>query len=131
MSKGLGSCGLTVLRLVVGIIFLVHGWQKVFSIGLHGVAGMFGQMHIPFPLVSAAVVMAVEFLGGIALVFGLATRWAALLLAIDMVGAIFFVHGRNGFYMSHFGYEYVLALLGACVCLALSGPGALALGKRN
>jgi putative oxidoreductase len=126
-SSSLSSCGLTILRIVIGIIFLVHGWQKIHAIGFHGVTGMFSQIGIPLPTLSAGVVIAVEFLGGIALILGLGTRLAGLLLAIDMVGAIYFVHFKNGFYSNHGGYEFALALLGASLALAFSGPGAAAL----
>ncbi|HEY6183685.1 MAG TPA: DoxX family protein [Terriglobales bacterium] len=126
-SSSLSSCGLTILRIVVGIIFLVHGWQKIHAFGFHGVEGMFRQIGIPLPMISSAVVILVEFLGGIALVLGLATRWASLLLAIDMAGAIFFVHFKNGFYVNHGGYEFALSLLAACLTLAFTGAGSLAI----
>jgi putative oxidoreductase len=126
MSSDSKSWGLTVLRVVVGIVFLMHGGQKLFQLGLHGVAGFFQMVHIPVPSVSAAVVTFVEFLGGAALVLGLATRWAALLLAIDMAGAIYFVHASKGFFMQAGGFEYALTLLAANLALALSGPGAAA-----
>jgi len=64
----MASCGLTILRIVVGIVFLVHGWQKITAMGFHGTAGMFGQIGIPLPTISSAVVILVEFLGGIALI---------------------------------------------------------------
>src|SRR2546430_8359996 len=57
--------GLTVLRVIVGIVFLVHGAQKLFVFGFHGVAGMLGGMGIPVPAVSAVILTLVEFLGGI------------------------------------------------------------------
>jgi putative oxidoreductase len=126
-SSSFSSCGLTILRVVVGIIFLVHGWQKIHALGFHGVEGMFRQIGIPLPTITAAVVILVEFLGGIALVLGLATRWAGLLLAIDMLGAIFFVHLKNGFYVNHGGDEFALSLLAACLALALNGGGSLAI----
>jgi len=106
---------------------LAHGWQKITTMGFHGTEGMFAKIGIPVPLVSAAVVILVEFLGGIALILGLATRWASLLLVVDMLGAIYFVHMRNGFFLTHGGYEFALSLLAACVALALGGGGSLAL----
>ncbi len=118
--------GLTVLRVVVGIVFAVHGGQKVFFMGMNGVAGFLGSLGIPAPAVAAVVLMAVEFLGGIALILGVVTRWAALLLAIDMLVAILLVHLKRGFFAHTGGYEFALTLLAACVALALAGPGAAA-----
>lgn len=120
--------GIAVLRIVVGIVFLVHGYQKVFKFGFHGVAGMFGHMGIPAPAVAAVVVMIVEFVGGILLVTGLATRLPAALLAIDMLVAILAVHAKNGFFNPG-GVEFPLTLLAGCICLALSGGGAASLKR--
>src|SRR2546427_4145404 len=90
--------GLTVLRVIVGIVFLVHGAQKLFVFGFHGVAGMLGGMGIPVPAVSAVVLTLVRFLGGLALIFCVVTRWAAALIAIAMVVAGSVVHLKNGFF---------------------------------
>jgi len=119
---------------VVGIVFLAHGWQKLFGFGFHGVAGMFGGMGIPLPAVSAVVVTLVEFLGGAALIIGLLTRWAAALNGFDMVVAILVVHLKNGF-LKPGGFEHPLVMLAACIALVMLGPGSVsvdgALAKRE
>jgi len=115
------SCGLAVLRIAVGAVILTHGYQKVFHMHLGGVAGFFGHLGIPLPTLSAIVVMAVEFVGGILLITGLATRIPAALIAVDMLVALFVVHFRNGYLKS--GGELPLLLLAGAICLALSGGG--------
>jgi putative oxidoreductase len=117
------SWGLTILRVIVGIVFLVHGGQKLFINGFGGVAGYLGHVGIPFPAFFAVGVSLVEFLGGAALLLGLATRWAALALAVDMLVAVLMVKLKGGFFAPA-GVEYELTLVAACVCLALAGPGA-------
>jgi len=124
MSNGSNqSWGLTILRLVVGIVFLAHGAQKVFVLGHGGVTGMLASIRIPLPSVMAVVLMAVEFLGGAALVLGLLTRWAAALIGFDMIIAILAVHLKGGFF-SPKGVEFPLTLLAACIALVMVGPGA-------
>jgi len=68
-----------------------------------------------------------EFFGGIALLVGLLTRPAAVVLAITMLVAIISVHISNGLFMANNGYEYALALLAASVSLMFSGAGKLSI----
>lgn len=119
--------GLLILRLVIGAVFIAHGAQKIFQVGLGNVGGMFGQMGVPMPGIAGPLVALVELLGGLALVFGLLTRLASLGLAIDMLGAILLVHLKNGFFMQNSGYEYALTLLGASLALMFTGAGAYSL----
>lgn len=121
MTQG-QAWGITILRVVLGIVFVMHGGQKLFIYGFSGVAGLMGRVGIPLPLLSAVVVTAVEFLGGAALLLGLLTRWAAALLAINMLVAMVVVHLRAGFFLPN-GFEYTLTLLAANIALALTGPG--------
>jgi putative oxidoreductase len=113
---------LALLRVVLGIIFIAHGAQKIFVYGLDGVAGGFGKMGIPFAEVMGPFVALVEFLGGLALVFGLMTRLAALGIAATMVVAILKVHLANGFFLPG-GVEFTLALLAMAVAIVMTGAG--------
>jgi putative oxidoreductase len=124
------NAALALLRVVVGAIFIAHGAQKLFVIGIPGLTGGFGQMHIPLPAISAPGVAILEFVGGIALVIGLYTRVFSILLAIDMLGAIVFVHARNGFF-APMGFEFPFSLLGACVALAIAGAGEYSVDNRR
>ena len=125
-KSGWQGRGLAILRMMVGVVFVAHGYQKLFVYHFAGVAGMFKGIGIPLPDVSAIVVTLVELLGGLALFFGLGTRWAALLLAINMTVAVLTVHLKGGFFAPA-GFEYPLTLLVANVAFVLGGPGVCAL----
>jgi putative oxidoreductase len=119
--------GITLLRVVTGLIFLMHGQQKLFEFGIGGVTGMMTGLGVPAPGLMAIVVTLVELLGGIALILGAFTRIAALLVAIDVLVAFFLVHMPNGFFATNGGVELVLLLATVGVTLILTGPGAMAL----
>ncbi len=108
------------LRIAVGVIFIAHGQQKLFG-GLVGFGQYLESLGVPLPNIFAIIVALVEFLGGIALLLGLFTRWAALLLAINMLVAILRVHLPHGLTGAN-GFEFPLALLAAVLSLALTGP---------
>jgi len=111
------------------MVFLVHGLQKLLVMGFGGVAGFLGSLGVPAPGLFAVIVTLVELLGGLALILGLFTRVAAILLAVDMLVAILTVHLPNGFFTNNGGYEFPLVLLAACVALAVAGAGEAALDR--
>jgi putative oxidoreductase len=119
-----------ILRVVVGVVFVAHGGQKLFATGLDDVAAGFAKLSIPVPEVATMVVTLVELLGGLALIVGWVVRWAALLLAVDMLVAMLVVHLRGGFFLPE-GVEYVLTLLAATVALVLLGAGRASLDNRS
>ena len=117
---------LTLLRLIIGIIFIMHGGQKLFVFGPSGTAGFFASIGAPLPGLTGPFIGVLEFSAGIALVIGLLTRLAALGLFCDMMGAITLVHGKNGFFAPK-GYEFVLTLGVVALSIAIAGAGAYSL----
>lgn len=120
--------GIALLRIVVGFVFLVHGWDK-FAIGFDAVSAGFAQMGIPAPIPVAVAVAVLEILAGGALLLGLWTRVAAALLSVDMLGAIYFAHWTNGFFATSGGFEYTFVLLTTLVAFQFTGPGVPALDQ--
>lgn len=128
MIKKYASWSTLFLRLGVGIIFVVHGVGKLFAVGptalgISGTANFFASLGIPAALFFAWVVALVETLGGAALLLGIFTRYAALLLAVDMLTALLVFHLSKGFSILNGGYEFVLLLLLANLSLLLNGAG--------
>src|ERR687893_1253593 len=115
--------GLAILRVVVGIVFLVHGFQKLFLMGFGGVAGMMEGLGVPAPGLFAVILTLVELLGGLALILGFFTRIAAIPLAVDMLVATLTVHLPNGFSVANGGVEFTPLLLAPCLAPPGSGAG--------
>ena len=113
---------LGIIRIVAGVIFMAHGYQKFFMMGLPGVTDFFTQVGAPLPGITAIVVATLELAGGFALLIGFLARFIALPLAADIAGAIVLVHMKNGFFVPK-GVEFVTLLLTAAIAIAIAGPG--------
>ncbi|MEK7647077.1 MAG: DoxX family protein [Patescibacteria group bacterium] len=111
-----------VLRLVLGTVFIVHGYPKLFK-NFSETAGFFGMLGLKPAKFWVLVVGITEFFGGWLLIVGLFTQVAAALIAIDMIVAILLVTRKKGFAG---GYEFDLALLAMALSLLVLGPGAFA-----
>jgi putative oxidoreductase len=114
--------GMLPLRIVVGLVFLMHGGQKLFVFGFGGTADIMDKLGLPLPFVCAVIVITVELLGGLAILLGVFARLAGALLAFEMVVAIIVARWHGGFF-APYGYEFEFTLLGACLTFALNGPG--------
>lgn len=122
------SLGIALVRIMTGIIFVAHGYQKFFVYGLDGTTSAFAQMGVPAPSITAPLVAVVELGGGLALILGLLTRLAAFALAIDMLVAVVLVRLKGGFFNPN-GAEFEILLCVACVALAVAGAGALSIDE--
>ncbi len=123
------SVGLLVLRLALSAIMMAHGSQKAFGWfdgrGLSAtIEGFQANLGIPPLLTSAAV--AAELGGGLCLALGIFPRLSALAILAVMLVAMFHVHWKGGFFLPN-GIEFTLALGSAALCLALTGPGRIAI----
>jgi putative oxidoreductase len=126
-----------ILRITLGIVFLAHGAQM--TLGCFGghlfgeTVASFEKMGLP-PLIAALVILA-QFLGGIGLLVGLLTRVAAFGILAVMLGAIFLIHIKVGFFMNWSGqqrgegYEFHLLAIAIAVVLMITGAGNLSLDK--
>ena len=111
--------GILFIRLALGAVFINAGWMKIQNAQF--VIDSFAGIGIPYWL--SYVVMYVELLGGIAMILGIFTSYAGILLAIVMLVAMFKIHWVNGFSMANGGYEYVLTLLATSLAILTQGSG--------
>jgi len=136
MSKSLNSMqpwGAFFLRIVLGASMVYHGYDKVIPAGgFHGNVFSALQHHshyvvsLGLPYWLGYVSALTEFFGGILLILGLFTRFAAFMVACNMLVAIVMVNRHHGYA----GSEYSLALLVIAIMLVFFGAGALALDRR-
>ncbi len=122
-----------VIRIFLGLVIFPHGAQKLLGwFGGYGYSGtmgfLTGTMHLPYIL--GLLVIVVEFFGALMLIFGLATRLAALSMLGNFLGIIFTAHLTNGFFINWsntpnkgHGIEYHLLVIGICIALLITGGG--------
>ena len=126
--------GIIALRVAMGIIFMVHGSQKLFGWfngpGIEGTTMFFGNIGFPMAGFLAVVVGIVEFFGGLFLLVGFFTHIAALLLAITMLVAIFKIHLSSGFFVGAGGIEFTLILFAVALALFFLGAGPLSIDRK-
>lgn len=120
--------GVLVLRLLTGIVFIVHGLTKLFVFTPAGTAAYFASLGLPGFM--GYLVMAFEIIGGAALILGIFTRPLAVLFGLQLLGAAFLGHWQNGFSFGAAnggGWEYPVFWAVVMFAIALLGDGAKAL----
>jgi putative oxidoreductase len=111
-----------IARIVIGVIFVAHGWQK-WQNGLGATAQGFRQAGIPSPEFAAGFATVAETLGGVCLILGFLVRLAALALLLNMIGAFLFVHAGHGIFVQNHGWELAGALGAVSLLLLALGGG--------
>lgn len=123
-----------VSRLLLAALFLPAGLSKIG--GFEGTAGYIASVGLPMPAVGAAVAIAVEVLGALALILGLGTRWAALALAVFTLVASFFFHNfwampAEQQMMQQLMFMKNIGVVGGLLALVAFGAGAFSLDARR
>jgi putative oxidoreductase len=122
----------TIIRIVLGLILFPHGAQKLLGwFGGYGFNGTMGYLTgaVGLPGIIAFLVIAIEFFGSLALIFGFATRIVAVGIIALFTGIILTSHFQNGFFMNWSGntkgegYEFHLLIIGMAIALLISGAG--------
>jgi putative oxidoreductase len=124
---------LALVRLVLGIIFFVHGAQL--TLGWFGGYGFHGTMQffthtMGIPAIFAFLAIMAQFLGGIGLIVGFLSRIAAFGIVVVMLVAVAKIHMAFGFFMNWSGnqkgegYEYHLLSIAIAILIMVKGAGA-------
>jgi putative oxidoreductase len=124
--------GPLLLRVGIGLVFVMHGWQKFFDIHVSNYAAFIDSLGVPLSDVVAPVQAFVELVGGILLILGLFTRFTVIPLIVIQLGALFLVRADIGFITPSTnppgaGAELDTAILAGELCLLFIGPGRYAL----
>ncbi|MFV0383256.1 DoxX family protein [Paracoccus sp. (in: a-proteobacteria)] len=114
------------LRVLTGVLFLIHGWRKIAVFTIPGTVAFFESLGLP-GFVAYLIIFA-EIAGGLALILGIATRIVSLALIPVLLGAAW-VHSGNGFSFSGpgGGWEYPFFWAVVQGAVAVFGSGSLAL----
>ena len=121
-------------RLLLALLFLPAGFGKL--TGFAGTVGYIASVGLPLPQLGAVVALVVEIAGGIALIAGFGTRFAALALALFTLVASFFFHNYWGVpaeqqFMQSLLFYKNIAVVGGLLTLAAWGPGAWSVDARR
>jgi putative oxidoreductase len=127
MMNNTEAYGATLLRIALGIVFIVHSaYLKVIVFTVPGTVGFFQSLGLP--AIAAYAVMTAEIIGGAMLIVGFRVRETALVLAVIALGATWTHWGAGWLFTNEGGgWEYPLFLAVACLVQALLGAGELRL----
>jgi len=122
-----------ILQVFLGLVFMAHGAQNLFGAfggpGMGGFTASITPIGLTPPVFWAWVVAIVEFFGGLFIFLGVFTRVAALLIIVDMLGAMVTVNWKAGFFWTKGGLEFPPTLAVIALTLVITGPGFVSLDR--
>lgn len=119
MKELASAVGLTILRVVSGIMMATHGHGKIFGGRMEGFTQGVADMGFPLPWLFAWMAALSELVGGICLALGLGTRVSAFLIAGTMFVAGFIRHASDPFARKELAFLYLAVM----IFFALAGGG--------
>jgi putative oxidoreductase len=120
----MAAYAILLMRVSMGLLFLAHACLKLFVFKMDGTVQFFESLGLPGFMAYVAILM--EVIGGAMLVGGMYVRLVAIILSLDLWGAVFMVHGKAGFWFTNQGggWEYPVFWILMLYALALLGSGA-------
>ncbi|MDO5498807.1 MAG: DoxX family protein [Propionibacteriaceae bacterium] len=114
---------LLVARIIVGVVLIAHGLQKLVPWGVGATADGFAQMGVPLPQYAAPLAAVIEVAGGVLLLAGCYSAVAGAVVALLMGGAAGFAHIGNGLFVTDGGWELVGVIAAAALAVGVAGAG--------
>ena len=115
-------------RFLMALIFIISGWQKL--MGYSGTESYVSSLGIPLAGLVTPLVILIELGGGLALLFGLKTRWVAAILALFTVGAALIAHRNFADQGQSINFMKNLAMTGGLLMFVKYGAGAASIDSR-
>lgn len=131
--SSLRDLGALLGRILIAILFIPAGWGKI--AGFTGTAGYIASKGLPLPEVGAALAIVVELIGGIMLLVGFKTRWAAVALLLFLIATTFFFHPfwtlpADQAQAQSINFWKNVAIMGGMLYVWAFGPGRLSIDRQ-
>lgn len=120
---------LLLARILLSIMFILSGFDKLGAV--EDTTGYISSLGLPFPGLTVWLTIALEILGGLAILTGFFTRYAAWALAAFCVATAFVAHFQPADQMQMIIFMKNITIAGGFLALAVAGPGAWSVDARR
>ena len=116
-------------RIGLSAIFIMGGWSKI--TGFAGMVAYAASMGVPFAELAIVIAIVVELIGGLMLLVGYKTKWAALAIAVFLVPVTFIFHGNFADQTQMMAFMKNFAIFGGMLYVAAAGAGRYSLDEKK